>query len=95
MEFKDKIIKLREDNKLTLESVANKTEISEDELSKLELGTSQPNLDQIRRLASFYDVSIESLVDDNIEATKTRKGVRKRLNVLKLVAKMLYFSILI
>ena len=91
MEFKDKIIKLRTDNKLTTENLASNLNINETDIISLEDGNKQPNLDEIRKLASFYDISIESLVDDNIEITKNRKGVRKRLNVLKLVAKMLYF----
>ena len=91
MEFKDKIIKLRTDNKLSIESIANNLNINETDIISLEDGSKQPNLDEIRKLASFYDVSIESIVDDNIEITKNRKSIRKRLNLLKLIAKMLYF----
>ena len=73
MEFNDKIKRLRDESKLSITEVSNLISINEDELSLLEEGTCQPNLDQIRKLASFYDVTIESLVDGNCEIIKNRK----------------------
>ena len=91
MIFKEKIIKLREERKLTIETISSSLNISEYDLTSFEEGTLEPTLDQIRLLANFYDITIESLIDDNSDIVKNRKSVKKRLNVLKLIAKLLYF----
>lgn len=91
MIFKEKIIKLREERKLTIETISSSLNISEHDLASFEEGTLEPTLDQLRLLANFYDITIESLIDDNSDIVKTRKSVKKRLNVLKLIAKLLYF----
>ena len=91
MIFKEKIIKLREERKLTIETISSSLNISEYDLTSFEEGTLEPTLDQIRLLANFYDITIESLIDDNSDIVKNRKSIKKRLNVLKLIAKLLYF----
>lgn len=91
MIFKEKIIKLREERKLAIETISSSLNISEYDLTSFEEGTLEPTLDQIRLLANFYDITIESLIDDNSEIVKNRKSIKKRLNVLKLIAKLLYF----
>lgn len=91
MLFKEKIIKLREERKLAIETISSSLNISEYDLTSFEEGTLEPTLDQIRLLANFYDITIESLIDDNSEIVKNRKSIKKRLNVLKLIAKLLYF----
>ena len=91
MQFKEKIIKLREERKLTIETISSSLNISEHNLTSFEEGTLEPTLDQIRLLANFYDITIESLIDDNSDIVKNRKSIKKRLNVLKLIAKLLYF----
>ena len=62
---KEKIIKLREERKLTIETISSSLNISEYDLTSFEEGTLEPTLDQLRLLANFYDITIESLIDDN------------------------------
>ena len=91
MIFKEKIVKLREERKLTIETISSSLNISEHDLASFEEGALEPTLDQLRLLANFYDITIESLIDDNSDIVKNRKSVKKRLNALKLIAKLLYF----
>ena len=91
MQFKDKLISLRNEKKLSIETMASLIEFSVTDINSLEEGKIQPNLEQIRLLANFYDVTIESLIDDNSEIIKNKKSIKKKLNAVKLIAKLLYF----
>ena len=75
MIFKEKIVKLREERKLTIETISSSLNISEYDLTSFEEGTLEPTLDQIRLLANFYDITIESLIDDNSDIVKNLKDV--------------------
>lgn len=91
MEFKEKLIKLRKDSKLETNQLAIQLNVSETDIDLWEKGEALPSIEQTKQIASFYDVTIESLLDDNSEIIKNKKSTKKKLNNLKLVAKLLYF----
>ena len=50
---------LREDLDLSQTEVSNQINISQRKLSCIELGRTEPNLDDVRRICRFYNVSAD------------------------------------
>lgn len=61
------LIILRKNKKLTQLELAEKFNYSDKSISKWETGESLPSLDVLLDLCKFYDVSINSLIDENYE----------------------------
>ena len=62
METKDILKKLREDNNLTQDQMAEKLLVTRQAVSRWELGETQPNTDTLKQLSKEYDVSINTLL---------------------------------
>ena len=60
----DKIVKLRRQNNLSQEELAEQLGISRQSVSKWENGTSIPDLDKIIRLSNIFGVSTDYLLKD-------------------------------
>lgn len=75
MTLGEKIQKLRKDNSMSQELLAENLNISRQALSKWELGTSVPEVDKIILLSNFFKVSTDYLLKDNLE-----KGVNSDQN---------------
>lgn len=63
----DKIVKLRRQNNLSQEELAEQLGISRQSVSKWENGTSIPDLDKIIRLSNIFGVSTDYLLKDEVE----------------------------
>lgn len=69
----EKLKSLRKNKKLTMEQLADSlnkiynTKINKGMISKWENNLGEPSLDNIRTLASFYTVSLDYLLDINVE----------------------------
>ena len=63
MDMGDKLRALRREKKLTQEQLAEYLQISSQAVSKWETGASCPDLDMLLRLAAFYQVSTDELLD--------------------------------
>ena len=62
METKDILLKLRTDNNLTQEQLAEKVFVSRQAVSKWETGEALPGTDTLRLLSRLYSVSINTLL---------------------------------
>lgn len=62
MEFHEKLQKLRAERGLTQEDVAAALYVSRTAVSKWESGRGYPNIDSLRAIAKFYDVTLDSLL---------------------------------
>lgn len=69
MDFSDKLKKLRKDNKLSQEDLAQKLNVSRQAISKWELGTI-PDIDNLVRISKYFDVSLDFLVSQDQSETK-------------------------
>ncbi len=65
MNIGDKIRDLRKSRKMTQEQLAEYLLVSSQAVSKWETGTSSPDIDMLPRLAVFFGVSIDELMDFN------------------------------
>lgn len=66
MNLGEKIQKLRKDNNLSQEQLAEKLSVSRQALSKWELGASLPEVDKIVLLSNYFKVSTDYLLKDEL-----------------------------
>lgn len=64
MKLCDKISKLRKRKGLSQEDLANELDISRQSVFKWECGENTPDLEKIKKLAKFFNVSFDLLLDD-------------------------------
>jgi len=62
MDTKDILKKLREDNNLTQEQLADKVMVTRQAVSRWEIGETQPNTDTLKILSKEFNVSINTLL---------------------------------
>ena len=62
METKDILRKIREDNNLTQDQMAEKIMVTRQAVSRWELGETQPNTDTLKILSKEFNVSINTLL---------------------------------
>ena len=65
MNLSEKIIKIREDNNLTQDEMAEKIFVTRQAISKWERGISYPSLDVLRLISKEFKISMNNLLDVN------------------------------
>ena len=73
----EKITELRKINKMSQEQLADVLDTSRQAVSKWERGESFPDIDKIRDLAVYFDVSIDYLLDHNIKASSVKNYIER------------------
>lgn len=58
---------LRKQSHLTQEEIATKLKIKQRTYAAYENGENEPNIDFLKRLSNFYNVSIDYLVENNVD----------------------------
>lgn len=85
----DNLIKLRKLNKLTQVELASKLGFSDKAVSKWENGDTTPDIETIYKLASIYNVSIDSLLKDEPIITENDTKQRKKILTNKIIITLL------
>ena len=67
MKLGDKILELRKKKGLSQEQLGEKIDVTRQTISNWELGVTQPNPDQLKLLSKELSVSIDELLDNNIQ----------------------------
>lgn len=67
MEFKDRLISLREEKGWTKKETAQRIGISIGAYANYEYGNREPNQDITKKIATVFDVPISLLLDDNVK----------------------------
>ena len=83
MKFEDKLIKLRKEKGLSQEELGNEINVSRQAVSKWESGQVKPEMDKIKELSSFFDVTTDYLIKDEIEEKESKP--KKQKNILKII----------
>lgn len=73
----DKIIELRKSKDISQEQLADIIDTSRQAVSKWERGESLPDIDKLRELAIYFDVSIDYLLDYDIKSTSVKKFIER------------------
>ena len=60
--FQERLMEQRKLNKLTQRQVADHLQIAQPSYIRYENGTSEPNLENLVKLADFFDVSVDYLL---------------------------------
>lgn len=64
MKFSDKLKKLRKDNNLSQERLADLLEVSRQAVSKWESGASYPDMEKMKKMCKILNCTLEDLMDD-------------------------------
>ena len=76
----DNIKKLRKDNNLSQEELADKLGVSRQSISKWEQGDAYPEMDKLMQMAELFNVSLDNLVHSNISDVKTKENNKKNID---------------
>ena len=95
MKFEEKLIKLRKENLLSQEELAEKLNVTRQTISKWELGQSKPDIEKLKEISSLFKVSIEQLTDDN--NTEINKKIKEKDNskVAKIIITITVIAVVI
>lgn len=73
MRLGDKLIQLRRERGYSQEQLANMLDVSRQSVSKWEAGQSIPEMNKLINISDLYDVTVDSLVRENIEILSADK----------------------
>lgn len=76
MKLSEKIIKLRKEKGLSQEEFGDKINVSRQAISKWESEQSQPEVEKIKEISKVFSVSIEYLLNDELENDNTKKIIK-------------------
>ena len=80
MKFNEKLVKLRKENLLSQEELAEKLGVTRQTISKWELEQTTPDMDKLSQMAKLFNVSVDELLNEADEPTKTNKASDKNNN---------------
>lgn len=96
MKLYEKIIKLRKEKGLSQEELGNAINVSRQAISKWESEQTKPDIDKLKEIAKFFNVSYDYLLNDEIEnIEETKKETSKKINVKKIIIRILIVFIAI
>lgn len=96
MKLYKKIIKLRKERGLSQEEFGNAINVSRQAISKWESEQTKPDIDKLKDIAKFFDVSYEYLLNDEIDNIEdVPKETIKKTNVRKIIIRILIVFIAI
>lgn len=101
MNLGKKLINLRKQEKMTQEKFAELIGVTRQTISNWELNTTKPDLNQIEKISKLFHVSIDELLDNDVQNIlvekiyKTEKIVNKNTKTLKVLIITIYFILLL
>ena len=74
MNFGNKLVKLRKENKLSQEELADKLGVSRQTISNWELNVTKPDIDYMKRISKIFCISIDEIFvsSHSVEEFKVR-----------------------
>ena len=90
MELNEKLLSLRQKNKLTQAQVAETLDVSRQAISNWETGAVLPSTDNLKALSRLYQVPADSLLNDDtdlfagsVEKTSENNNTNSKFSILK------------
>lgn len=94
MKFSEKLQKMRKENKLSQEQLADMLEVSRQAVSKWESGQTYPEMDKLLSLCKIFKCSLDDLTNDEVvEIKTTEKGKVTVSNLVDEVFDIIHKSI--
>ncbi len=82
MKLSEKIIKLRKNNGMSQEDLADRLQISRQSISRWENGSAKPDADNILQLSKLFGVSTDYLLHDEYESDNDLPKVKENNTIL-------------
>lgn len=101
MAIGNKILKLRKQNNLSQERLAEKMGVARQTISKWELGETSPDLEQSKQLSQIFNVSLDALTNNDIKnviiskVSNTEKLTKIIINILKITLLVIIMLVVI
>lgn len=90
MKLCEKIIKLRKEKGLSQQEFGNAINVSRQAVSKWESEQTKPDIDKLKEIAKFFDVSYEYLLNDEIDnIEEIKKETSKKTNIKKIIIRII------
>lgn len=80
MNFKDNLKKIRKDNNLSQEELAEKLRVSRQSVSKWEQGLAYPEMDKVLQICKMFNVSMDDLLNKDINKQEKEKKSKTSIN---------------
>ena len=80
MNLADNLKKIRKDNDLSQEQLAEKLNVSRQSVSKWESGQSYPEMDKVIQICNLFNLNINELINENISEVNEVKESQNRTN---------------
>ena len=77
MKFSDKLQKIRKENNITQEGLADKLNVSRQAVSKWESGTAYPDTEKLIQISKIFNIKIDDLINDNQDTDKNKENIKK------------------
>ena len=89
MQFGDKLQKIRKENNITQEGLADKLDVSRQAVSKWESGQAYPDTEKLIQISKIFNVSLDELIGENKSSPKENGNTK--LNVMEVLQKVYKF----
>lgn len=80
MNFSDNLKRLRKENNLSQEELAEKLNVSRQSVSKWESNSAYPEMDKIIQISNMFNVGIDELLNKDIREVQEEKQVKSNIN---------------
>ena len=91
MKFSDKLQKIRKENNITQEALADKLNVSRQAVSKWESGTAYPDTEKLIQISKIFNIKIDDLINDNLDMNKNKVNNDKKLSFIDILNGILEF----
>ena len=91
MGFSEKLQKIRKDNNITQEGLADKLNVSRQAVSKWESGSAYPDTEKLIQISKIFNISLDDLINDNIDIDKSKNNNTKKLDFMAIINQVLDF----
>ena len=75
MNLSDNLKRIRKENNLSQEQLADKLGVSRQSVSKWESGQAYPEMDKVLQLCQLFNLNIDELLNQNIKDVNNKKQV--------------------
>ena len=91
MNFSDKLQKIRKENNITQEGLADRLNVSRQAVSKWESGLAYPDTEKLIQISKIFNVSLDELINDNVDTNKGVGGSNKKIDFMGILNEILGF----
>jgi len=89
MKLSEKLQKIRKENNITQEGLADKLNVSRQAVSKWESGSAYPDTEKLIQISKIFNVSLDELINDNVD--KSANNSSRKVSFMEILNDVLEF----